>query len=116
MSDPLLAPALRARLEALLAEHGYGVPDLEMVARLLRARGIAVVDAERTRHLVDETVYAGALFRLRQAEALLRPHRIVPPAVWLALSTVEGRAPAPRPQRPEDGDLAIPAFMRRAAA
>lgn len=106
-----LAPGLARKVTDLMRSLGVDAPDSRAAgqqrdcawfAEQARLHGIALVDPTRQRHLVDETVYAGALFRLRQAEARLRPHVVVPPAAWLAL-------------KPED-DLAIPAFLRRASA
>lgn len=68
-SDPPYTTALLLKLSAALGdiagwERPAGLTHATAAADILRAHGLALVDPERHRHWIDETVYAGALFRL----------------------------------------------------
>lgn len=68
-----LTPELAERVEALLVawRRSGRAPNgaAQDFARLARENGVGLVDPDRQRALIDETVYAGALFRARVAEA-----------------------------------------------
>lgn len=65
--EPLLAPELAERLEALFAEQGWPLPGgAQAFAEMALARGIGLVDPERRSALVDLKVYAGACWRFNR--------------------------------------------------
>jgi hypothetical protein len=74
VTDKVITDELAERVERLLGEF---VPVAIFVAsggapafvRRARELGIGIVDPNRSRFLVDETVHAGVLFRLHAAEA-----------------------------------------------
>lgn len=47
--------------------HADDLPDAQVVARTLHKKGVGLVDTNRARFLVDQTVHEGVLYRLRQA-------------------------------------------------
>jgi hypothetical protein len=73
---PLLAPELAERLKQLLVEFGGAHIDPQTVAHAFRKKGLALIDPDRQRALIDERVYEGALWRghrwQRLAEAYQR--------------------------------------------
>jgi hypothetical protein len=68
----MITPELARRLEQALARAGvdFEPANGQAIAQALRDAGIALVDVERQRALIDETVYAGALFRSQRWRAL----------------------------------------------
>ena len=72
-TDDVITGELAERVERLLGEYAGSLPPGagQAFARRARELGVALVDPDRHRCLVDETVYAGALYRLRRVEAEL---------------------------------------------
>lgn len=69
-AEPILTDELAERLQRLLGEE-LDITGIDPQSFALKAReyGVALVDPARKRSWIDESVYAGALFRLRKAEA-----------------------------------------------
>lgn len=84
-------PELRAKVGALLATlfDDDSRPPLPPVLfiEMARRHGVALVDPDRQRFLIDEVVHFGVLFRLNRLRALERSHaHHQPPAsVWAGL-------------------------------
>lgn len=72
LSEPIITDELAGRVQTLLGEV-LRLPHVDVQAFALKAReyGVGLVDPARNRSWIDETVYAGALFRCRKAEAAL---------------------------------------------
>jgi len=92
-------PEFRAKVAALLAAligEGFtpppiagirGRPEAVLFIDMARRHGIALVDVDRQRFLIDETVHHGVLFRLGRLRAIERSsaHHQPPAAVWAGL-------------------------------
>ena len=108
MDGTSTTPELRAKVAALLAAligEGFtpppiagirGRPEAVLFMDLARRHGVALVDTERQRFLIDETVHYGVLFRLGRVRALERTlaHHQPAASVWAGLSaSLSGGAP-----------------------
>lgn len=94
-------PEFRAKVAALLAAligDGFtpppiagirGRPEAVLFIDMARRHGVALVDADRQRFLIDEVVHHGVLFRLARLRAVERSsaHHQPPAAVWAGLTS-----------------------------
>ena len=99
MDGTSTTPELRAKVAALLAAligEGFtpppiagnrGRPEAVLFMDMARRHGVALVDTDRQRFLIDETVHYGVLFRLGRVRALERTlaHHRPPAHVWAGL-------------------------------
>lgn len=101
-------PELRAKVAALLRAligEGFTPPPIAgirgraepvLFIDMARRHGVALVDTERQRFLIDETVHYGVLFRLGRVRALARTlaHHQPAASVWAGLcDALSGDAP-----------------------